>query len=45
MRLLLVEDDIPLAEGLKQSLNRESYAVDWVNSGQQAIHAVTTGEC
>ena len=45
MRLLLVEDDIPLAEGLKQSLNRESYAVDWVDSGQQAIHAVSTGEC
>lgn len=44
MRILLVEDDIPLAEGLKQSLHRESYTVDWVATGQLAISAVRAGE-
>ncbi|WP_448211003.1 response regulator [Colwellia sp. MEBiC06753] len=44
MRILLVEDDIPLAEGLKQSLHNESYAVDWVDKGQTAIDSVRTGE-
>lgn len=42
MRILLVEDDAPLAEGLKRSLNREGHAVDWVMSGEQAI-AVAKG--
>lgn len=37
MRILLVEDDIPLAEGLIQSLHRERYVVDWVDSGQKAL--------
>lgn len=40
MRILLVEDDIPLAEGLKQSLKRESHAVDWVSTGKEALRAV-----
>lgn len=44
MRILLVEDDIPLAEGLKQSLHRENYAVDWVASGKLALNAAHTGE-
>nr|WP_136250906.1 response regulator [Ningiella ruwaisensis] len=39
MRILLVEDDIPLAEGLKQSLKREKYVVDWVKTGKLAITA------
>jgi len=39
MRLLLVEDDIPLGSALKQSFHDEGYAVDWVESGQHAILA------
>ena len=39
MRILLVEDDIPLAEGLKQSLKREKYAIDWIQTGKDAIHS------
>ncbi|MBT1449300.1 response regulator [Glaciecola sp. XM2] len=44
MRILLVEDDIPLAEGLKQSLHRENYAVDWVETGSYALNAVRGGD-
>lgn len=44
MKILLVEDDIPLAEGLKHSLRRKNYAVDWVNKGQLAIEAVRAGD-
>ncbi|WP_100655763.1 response regulator [Alteromonas flava] len=40
MRILLVEDDIPLAEGLRRSLKREQYAVDWVETGRYAIAAI-----
>ena len=42
MKILLVEDDIPLAEGLKQSLRNESYAINWVDKGQKAISAILT---
>ncbi|WP_100642091.1 response regulator transcription factor [Alteromonas facilis] len=42
MRILLVEDDAPLAEGLKRSLKREQYSVDWVDTGKYAINAITT---
>lgn len=44
MRILLVEDDIPLAEGLKQSLKRENHAVDWVNTGKEAMRSVYPDE-
>lgn len=44
MRILLVEDDIPLAEGLKQSLKREKHAVDWVATGKEALRAVYPDE-
>lgn len=44
MKILLVEDDIPLAEGLKQTLRRKNYAVDWVNNGTLALNAVRTGD-
>ena len=39
MRLLLVEDDVPLGNGLKQSFQHEGYAVDWVESGKHAVLA------
>ncbi|GHB61483.1 DNA-binding response regulator [Psychrosphaera saromensis] len=44
MRILLVEDDIPLAQGLKHSLHREGYALDWVQFGQLAIDTVNSGD-
>lgn len=39
MRILLVEDDTPLAEGLLQSLEREKHVVDWVRNGNDAINS------
>jgi len=40
MQLLLVEDDLPLASGLKQALQKTGYAVNHVSSGNAALHAV-----
>jgi DNA-binding response OmpR family regulator len=40
MQLLLVEDDLPLASGLKQALQKSGYAVNHVASGGAALHAV-----
>ncbi len=37
MRLLLVEDDVRLAEGLRRDLQKAGYAVDWVADGQSAL--------
>ena len=31
MRLLLIEDDVALGEGIHQALVREGYTVDWVH--------------
>ncbi|WP_076418374.1 response regulator [Colwellia sp. UCD-KL20] len=42
MKILLVEDDIPLAQGLKQSLHNESYTINWVEKGHEAVNAVLT---
>jgi two-component system OmpR family response regulator len=36
MRLLLIEDDALLADGLARSLRQAGYAVDWVRSGVEA---------
>ncbi|MGL4437096.1 MAG: response regulator [Giesbergeria sp.] len=36
MRLLLVEDDIMVASGIKLGLTEAGYAVDWVGSGERA---------
>lgn len=38
MRLLLVEDSVPLADELISGLNRQGYAVDWLADGRDAIH-------
>ncbi|MFJ3521238.1 response regulator transcription factor [Pseudomonas sp. NPDC090203] len=38
MRLLLVEDNVPLADELVGTLNRQGYAVDWLADGRDAIH-------
>lgn len=40
MRLLLVEDDWSLAEGLRTALRREGFAVDHVSKGKDALHVV-----
>jgi len=38
MRLLLVEDHVPLADELMASLTRQGYAVDWLADGRDALH-------
>ncbi|MFJ3681410.1 response regulator [Pseudomonas sp. NPDC090208] len=40
MRLLLIEDDVALGEGIHQALNREGYTVDWVKDGNSGLHAL-----
>ncbi len=42
MQILLVEDDISLAEGLQKGLRREGFTVNHVSNGADAIHAVDT---
>ncbi|TBU73631.1 response regulator transcription factor [Phytopseudomonas daroniae] len=38
MRLLLVEDHVPLADELTASLIRQGYAVDWLADGRDAVY-------
>ncbi|MCP4316623.1 MAG: response regulator transcription factor [Hyphomicrobiales bacterium] len=40
MRILIVEDNRKLADGLKQLLADSGYAVDWVGDGDSALSAV-----
>jgi DNA-binding response OmpR family regulator len=40
MRLLLVEDDVMVASGIKLGLSGAGYAVDWVGSGERALEAI-----
>lgn len=42
MRILLVEDDIALAEGIRTALKPEGYTVDWLQDGSSALHALST---
>ena len=44
MRLLLVEDDSLLGEGLHTGLQREQYNVDWVKNGETAVCALQDTE-
>ncbi|MDO9624346.1 MAG: response regulator transcription factor [Pseudomonas sp.] len=41
MRILLVEDDTALGEGIRTALKPEGYTVDWVQDGSSALHALT----
>ncbi len=41
MRLLLVEDDAGLGEGIRTALKPEGYTVDWLRDGASALHALT----
>uniref|UniRef100_A0A486XHV1 DNA-binding response regulator n=1 Tax=Rheinheimera sp. BAL341 TaxID=1708203 RepID=A0A486XHV1_9GAMM len=45
MRLLLVEDDIALRDGLQQALTVQGFAVNAVSSGQQALAVARAGDC
>ncbi|MBC7213290.1 MAG: phage major tail tube protein [Pseudomonas sp.] len=38
MRLLLVEDNVPLADELTAALQRQGYAVDWLADGRDAVY-------
>jgi DNA-binding response OmpR family regulator len=40
MRLLLVEDDVMVASGIKLGLAGAGYAVDWVGSAEKALQAL-----
>ncbi len=44
MRILLVEDDLMIADAIMIALEHEKYAVDWVKNGEQAIIASQTHE-
>src|SRR5690242_17908264 len=40
MRILLVEDDRMIAEGVRKALRADGFAVDWVQDGEAALTAV-----
>ena len=44
MRLLIVEDDAPLAGMLARSLREQGYAVDVAPDGEQALYQVAVNE-
>ena len=44
MRVLLVEDDVILGDGLKVGLTMEGYAVDWIMDGKLADEALITNQ-
>ncbi len=41
MRILLVEDEVGLGEGIRVALKPEGYTVDWVQDGASALHALS----
>lgn len=43
MRILLVEDDLSLGEGIRTALRRGAFAVDWVQDGASGLLAVRDG--
>jgi len=42
MRLLLVEDDRALGQGIRVALGAEGYTLDWLQDGLSALHALRT---
>lgn len=42
MRILLVEDDRLLGDGLQAGLTQSGYAVDWLRDGEAAVAALST---
>jgi two-component system OmpR family response regulator/two-component system response regulator QseB len=43
MRVLLVEDDESLGDGIRTALRRNAYAVDWLRDGASALTAIRDG--
>ena len=41
MRVLLVEDDVLVASGVKLGLTQAGYAVDWVGNAERALEVIT----
>lgn len=44
MRILLVEDDRMIAEGVRRALKADGWAVDWVQDGESVLTALAAGE-
>jgi DNA-binding response OmpR family regulator len=44
MRILLVEDDPLLGDGMQKSLGHLGFTVDWLRDGKQAEHALSSEE-
>jgi DNA-binding response OmpR family regulator len=44
MQLLLVEDDAMLGRAVLTGLKMDGYAVDWMSTGQSALHCLETDE-
>ena len=44
MRLLVVEDDPLIGDGLVSGLAREGYNIDWVQDGQAGLEAIETND-
>ncbi|WP_420473709.1 response regulator [Noviherbaspirillum sp. ST9] len=44
MRILLVEDDVMIGDGVRASLRQDGYVVDWVRTGRAADAALTAEE-
>lgn len=44
MRILLVEDDLPLAQALQQSLRHEGFVINHVETGKDALTALAVPE-
>jgi two-component system, OmpR family, response regulator len=42
MRVLLVEDDRMIGQGLQTALRQDHHAVDWMHDGESAAHALRT---
>lgn len=45
MRILLVEDDVALRDGLHQALTVQGFAINAVSRGEQALSVVRSGDC
>lgn len=45
MKILVVEDNIPLAESIKEGLEMEKYVVDMAHDGQKALSMAVADQC
>jgi DNA-binding response OmpR family regulator len=44
VRLLIVEDDPLIGDGLVSGLSGEGYLIDWVQDGEEAVHAIDVND-